>query len=186
MVSVHLWASLVAQLVRIHLQCRKPQFNSWIGKIPGERTGYSVQDSWASLEAQMVKNLPVMQETWVPFLGWEYPLEEGMVTHTSILAWRIPMNREAWGVPSTGLQRVRYDWATKHSTQCTSIALGYILCCPLMNMKPGFGKETNYKASLLSLTWEFETLSSQKKKLNSAKLYLEMIKSFDISEIHRY
>ena len=44
----------------------------------------------ASLVAQLVKNLPVMQETWVQFLGQEDPLEKGMTTHSSILAWRIP------------------------------------------------------------------------------------------------
>ena len=48
-----------------------------------------------SLMAQMVKNLPAMQETWVQFLGWEDPLEEGMGTHSSILAWRIPIDRGA-------------------------------------------------------------------------------------------
>ena len=47
----------------------------------------------ASLVAQMVKNLPAMQETWVQSLGWEDPLEEGMVTHSTILAWRIPRDR---------------------------------------------------------------------------------------------
>ena len=46
--------------------------------------------------AQMVKNPPAMWETWVPSLGWEDPLEEGMATHSSILAWRIPMDRGAW------------------------------------------------------------------------------------------
>ena len=44
----------------------------------------------AVLVAQMVKNLPAMQETWVPSLGWEHPLEKGMAVHYSILAWRIP------------------------------------------------------------------------------------------------
>ena len=44
----------------------------------------------------MVRNLPAMQETWVQSLGWEDPLEEGMATHASILAWKIPMNRGAW------------------------------------------------------------------------------------------
>ena len=44
----------------------------------------------------MVKNPPVMQETWVQFLGWEDPLEEGMQIHSSILAWRIPMDKGAW------------------------------------------------------------------------------------------
>ena len=46
--------------------------------------------------AQLVKNPPVMQETWVQFLVWEDPLEEGIATHSSILAWRIPMDRGAW------------------------------------------------------------------------------------------
>ena len=46
--------------------------------------------SWASLVAQTVTNLPTMWETWVDFLGWEDPLEEGVATHSSILAWRIP------------------------------------------------------------------------------------------------
>ena len=49
-----------------------------------------------SLVAQTVKNSPAMQETWVQSLGWEDPLEEGMATHSSILAWRIPMDRGAW------------------------------------------------------------------------------------------
>ena len=47
----------------------------------------------ASLVAQMVKNSPAMQETWVESVGWEDPLEEGMATHFRILAWRIPMDR---------------------------------------------------------------------------------------------
>ena len=47
----------------------------------------------ASLVAQMVKNPPAIRETWVRSLGWEDPLEEGMGTHSSILAWRIPMDR---------------------------------------------------------------------------------------------
>ena len=46
--------------------------------------------SWASLVAQLVENPPAMQETWVRSLGWEDPLEKGKVTHSSILAWRIP------------------------------------------------------------------------------------------------
>ena len=72
-----------------------------MGRSPGEGIGYPLQDSWASLVVQMVKNLPAMQETWVQPLGWEDALEEGMATHSSILAWRIPMDRGAW-------------WATVH------------------------------------------------------------------------
>ena len=60
------------------------------GRSPGEGIGYPLQDSWASLVAQLVKNLPAMWETWVRFLGWEDPLEKRKVTHSSILAWRIP------------------------------------------------------------------------------------------------
>ena len=52
--------------------------------------------SWASLVVQLVKNLPVMQGNPVLSLGWEYPLEEGMATHSSILAWRIPTDKGAW------------------------------------------------------------------------------------------
>ena len=50
----------------------------------------------ASLVAQMVKNLPAMQESWIRSLGWEDPLEEGMATHSRILAWGIPIYRGAW------------------------------------------------------------------------------------------
>ena len=55
----------------------------------------------ASLVTQTVKNLPTICETWVQSLGWEDPLEEDMEIHSSILAWRIPMDREVW-------------WATVH------------------------------------------------------------------------
>ena len=71
------------------------------GRSSGEGIGYPLQYSWASLVAQIVKNSPAMWETWVQPLGWEDPLKEGMATHSSILAWRIPMDRGAW-------------WATVH------------------------------------------------------------------------
>ena len=60
------------------------------GRSAGEGIGYRLQYSWASLVAQLVKNPPVLQETGVRSLGWEDPLEKGKVTHSSILAWRIP------------------------------------------------------------------------------------------------
>ena len=65
------------------------------GRAPEEGMGYPLQYSWVSLVAQMVKNLPTVWETWVQSLGWEDPLEEGMATHSSILAWKIPMDRGA-------------------------------------------------------------------------------------------
>ena len=64
---------------------------------------------YLSLVAQMVKNLPAMQETWVRSLGWEDPLEEGMATHSSILAWIIPWTEEPGGLQSMGSLRVRHD-----------------------------------------------------------------------------
>ena len=66
----------------------------------------------ASLVAQLVKNLPAMQETQVQSLGHEDPLEKGMVTHSSILAWRIPWMEEPGRLQSMRSQRVRHDWVT--------------------------------------------------------------------------
>ena len=60
--------------------------------------------------AQKVKNLPAMQETWVQSLGWEDPLEKGMSTHSSILAWRNSEEPGRW--QSMGSQSVRHDWVT--------------------------------------------------------------------------
>ena len=62
------------------------------GRSSGERIGYPLQYSWASFVAQLVNNLPAMQEIWGQSLGWEDPLEKGKATHSSILTWRIP-----WG-----------------------------------------------------------------------------------------
>ena len=61
----------------------------------------------ASLVAQKVKNLPATWETWVQSLGWEDPLEEGMATHSSSLAWRIPMDRGAWRATVNGVAKSR-------------------------------------------------------------------------------
>ena len=61
------------------------------GRSAGEGIGYPLQYYyWASLVAQLVKNLPAMWETWVQSLGWEDALEKEKATHSSILAWRIP------------------------------------------------------------------------------------------------
>ena len=79
----------------------------WIpgsGRSTGEKIGYPLQYSWASLVAQLVKNPPTMQDTWVQSLGWDDPLEKGKATHSSILAWKIP-----WTVQSMALQRVGQD-----------------------------------------------------------------------------
>ena len=61
-----------------------------LGRSDGEGIGYPLQYFWAALVTQLVKNPPVMQESWVLSLGWEDLLEKGKATHSSILAWRIP------------------------------------------------------------------------------------------------
>ena len=66
----------------------------------------------AFLVAQMVKNLPAMQETQVWSLGWEYPLEKEMATHSSALAWKIPWTEEPGRLQSMGSQRVGHNWAS--------------------------------------------------------------------------
>ena len=63
----------------------------------------------ASLVAQMVKNPPAVQETQVQSLAWEDPLEKGMATHSSILAWRFPWTEEPGGLQSMGLHRVGHN-----------------------------------------------------------------------------
>ena len=69
-----------------------------------------------SLVAQMVKQLPAMQETWVRYLCQEDPLEKEIAAHSIILAWRIPWTEEPGGLQSMGSQRVGHDWATNTHT----------------------------------------------------------------------
>ena len=89
---------------------------------PGMRTFCDSELFWkytckrASLAAQMAKNLPAVQETWVWSLGWEDPLKKGMATHSSILAWRILWIEESGGLQCMGC-RVRHDWATNTHLQ---------------------------------------------------------------------
>ena len=71
------------------------------GRFPGEGIGFPLQDSWASLVAQTVKNLLQCRRPGFDPWGWDDPLEDGMATHSSIHAWKIPRDREAW-------------WATVH------------------------------------------------------------------------
>ena len=77
------------------------------GRSPGEGIGYPLQFSWASLVAQMVKNLLTVWENWLQSLGQEDPLEKGMAIHSSILAWRIPMDRGAWQTIVHGVTKSR-------------------------------------------------------------------------------
>ena len=72
-------------------------------RSPGEGIGYPLQYSWASLVAQTIRNAPVMWETWLQPLDWEDPQEEGMATHSTILASRIPMDRGTWQATVHGI-----------------------------------------------------------------------------------
>jgi len=79
---------------------------------------------WASLVAQMVKNPPSVQVTWIWYLGWEDSLEKGMTTHSVILAWRILMNRGAWWAIVLGVVKSQIwlnNWA-----QHTSYPIGLV------------------------------------------------------------
>ena len=69
--------------------------------------------NWTSLVAQLVKNLSAMWETWVQALVWEDPLEKGMATHSSILAWRIPWTEEPGGLQSMGSEKESDTTGTK-------------------------------------------------------------------------
>ena len=83
----------------------------------------------ASLVAQMVKNLPAMQETQVPSLGLEDLLEKRMATNSSILAWRIPWTGEPGGLQSMGSQRVQHDWMINTFTYSQNSFIFFIKMC---------------------------------------------------------
>ena len=80
-----------------------------MGSVSGEKKSVSSSVLWASLVAQMVKNLPAIQETRVQSLSWEDLLDKGMATHSIILSWRIPWTEEPGGLQSIGSQRVGHD-----------------------------------------------------------------------------
>ena len=81
-------------------------FDSWVRKILWRRDRLPTPVFFV---AQLVKNLPAKQETWVRSLGQEDPLEKEMATHSSILAWKIPWTEKPGRLQSMGLQRVRHD-----------------------------------------------------------------------------
>ena len=87
---------------------RDPDLIPESGRSSGEGIGYPLQYSWASLVAQLVKNLSAVQETWVRSLGGEDPLEEGMATHSSVLAWRIPWTVHGVAKGRTRLSDLRF------------------------------------------------------------------------------
>ena len=110
-------AFLIAQMVKESTRSAgDPSLIPGLGRSAGEGIGYPLQYSWASLVAQVVKNPPAMQETWVRSLGWDDPLEEGMAAHSSILAWRIPVDRGAWRATVHGVAKSRIQLSDFHFT----------------------------------------------------------------------
>ena len=117
----------------------------------------------ASLVAQKIKNPPAMQKTWVQSLGWEDPLEEGMATHSSILAWRMPRDRGAWW---TAVHRVaELDMVDRLSTStysggsdskesaCSAGDLGLI---PGSGKSPGEGNSNPFHILAWRIPWREE------------------------------
>ena len=100
---------------------RDPSVFPGLGRSPGEGIAFPLLYSWASLMAQLVKNLPAMGEPWIWYLGWEDLLEERMAIPWSILAWGIPWAEEPGSLQSMGSQRVGHDRMTKHSTKTRKI-----------------------------------------------------------------
>ena len=86
--------------------------------------------------AQIVKNLPAVQETWVRFLGQEDPLEKGMAIHSSILSWRIPWTEEPGGLQFVGSQRVGHDWVTNTATQLLQKTMKLLFGCGIICILP--------------------------------------------------
>ena len=80
--------------------------------------------------AQRVKNLPAVRETGVQSLAQKDPLEKGMATHSSILAWRISWTEEPCGLQSMGSQRVGHDWMTNTSISPVTAGEAYQFCKP--------------------------------------------------------
>ena len=82
---------------------------------------WDITKDGASLVAQTVKNPPAIWETWVQSLGWQDPMEEGITTHSSILAWRIPMDRGAW-------------WASYSPWDCKGTCQRNVLSCRVCDL----------------------------------------------------
>ena len=130
--AVTAYLNLFICLSHSHSVTMNPGLPQCLQSFPGLSLSHSLSYFRASLVAQLVKkkkNPPAMQETLVPFLGWEDPLEEGMATHSSILAWRISWTEKPGGLQSMGSQRVRHHWATKHRTVTLNKQQWQIVTC---------------------------------------------------------
>ena len=87
-----------------HSSCPHRSQSGRRNNLPSRKEKIILHIIWTSLVAQSVKNLPAVQENWVPSLDLEEPLEKGMPTHSSILAWKIPWTEDPGGLQSLGSQ----------------------------------------------------------------------------------
>ena len=95
-----------------------------------------MNSKWIFPVAQIIKNLPAVQETWVRFLGQEDPLDKGMAIHSSILSWRIPWTEEPGGLQFVGSQRVGHDWVTNTATQLLQKTMKLLFGCGIICILP--------------------------------------------------
>ena len=110
---------------------------------------FNTLESWV---AQMVKNLPALCETWIQSLVWEYHLKKGMATHTSILAWRIPMVRGAWRATVPGVAK-SWRWLSvshTHKPQSCRVQTSIQTVCPPFHGRQGFFFSYCFKFTLSS------------------------------------
>ena len=122
---------------------------------------------WASLVAQMVNNLPAVQETCVQALDREDPLEKGMVTHSSILIWRIPWTEEPGRLQSMRSQKVRHNWTTNtHTHTCFE---GGALNNTDVGLKKATVQEERQKISSISCNLYCDTERNEIKFCQKAK-----------------
>ena len=115
------------------------------------RTDVCLQLIWASLEAQMVKTLPAVQETWVWSLSQEDPLEKGRATYSSMLAWKIPWTWSLVGYSPWDCKRARHDWVTFSFTKLIHFIMHQkltILWSNYIPIKKFFFRERNTVASI--------------------------------------
>ena len=100
----------------IHIEIRRPRFDSWVRNIPWRRDGLPTPVFSSFPSGSNDKESTCSMGDMGSVLGWEDPLEEGMATHSSIPAWRIPWTEESSRLQSIGWQRVGHDWTIKDST----------------------------------------------------------------------
>ena len=109
--STQLWEGFLGSSVGKESACNAggPYSIPASGSSPEKGIGYPLLYSWASLVDQTVKNLPAMRQTWIGSLGWEDPLEEGMATHSSILAQRMPWREKLGRLQFIEPHRVKHN-----------------------------------------------------------------------------